>query len=77
MSANLNLIRGARPDGFLNISESTYANDITIKSGYSASLAGPVVIPNVTVNGNLNVMTEINITGDLTIGENGQLNIIG
>ena len=77
MSANLNLIRGARPDGFLNISESTYNNDITINSGYSASLAGPVVIPNVTVNGNLNVMTEINITGDLTIGENGQLNIIG
>ena len=77
MSANLNLIRGARPDGFLNISESVYENDITIDSGYSASLAGPAEVPNVTVNGNLNVMTEINITGDLTIGENGQLNIIG
>ena len=40
-------------------------------------LIGPTTVPNVTVNGNLNIVSEINITGNLTIGANGQMNIIG
>ena len=40
-------------------------------------VAGPTKIPNVTVNGNLNAVTELEVTGTLTIGANGQLNIIG
>jgi len=40
-------------------------------------MIGPVTVPNLTVNGNLNVVSEINITGDIEIGANGQLNIIG
>jgi len=77
MSANLNLLRGARDDAFLNISETTIDTDITIDPGFSASLSGPVTVPNLTVNGNLNIQTEINVTGNITIGASGQINIIG
>ena len=77
MSANLNLLRGARDDAFLNISETTIDTDITIDPGFSASLSGPVTVPNLTVNGNLNIETEINVTGNITIGASGQINIIG
>tara|TARA_B100000941_G_C28481498_1_gene542433 strand:- start:1082 stop:1315 length:234 start_codon:yes stop_codon:yes gene_type:complete len=77
MSANLNLLRGARDDAFLNISETTIDTDVTIDPGFSASLSGPVTVPNLTVNGNLNIETEINVTGNITIGASGQINIIG
>ena len=77
MSANLNLLRGARDDAFLNISETTIDTSITIDPGFSASLSGPVTVPNLTVNGNLNIQTEINVTGNITIGASGQINIIG
>jgi len=77
MSANLNLLRGARDDAFLNISETITDTDVTIDPGFSASLSGPVTVPNLTVNGNLNIQTEINVTGNITIGASGQINIIG
>jgi hypothetical protein len=41
------------------------------------AVIGPVTIPNVTVNGNLNIMTELNVTGDIDTGANGSFNIIG
>ena len=44
---------------------------------YSMAVIGPVTIPNVTVNGYLNVMTELNVTGDFDTGANGSVNIIG
>ena len=77
MSGNLNLIRSVREDASLAYSETVFENDLTIESGFSGSLSGPLTVPNVTVEGNLNVLTEINITGNLTIGANGQMNIIG
>ena len=56
---------------------STYTLDLTVAANYSMVVAGPVTIPNVTVNGNLNVMIGINATGGITTGANGTINIIG
>ena len=51
--------------------------DFTAPVNYSTALVGPVTIPNVTVNGNLNVMTSLNVTGNVSIATTGSLNIIG
>jgi len=56
---------------------STFTSDLTVVANYSMAIIGPVTIPNVTVNGNLNVMTELNVTGDIDTGANGSFNIIG
>jgi hypothetical protein len=74
---NLSIVKGLDPEGIRPSNEAVIDNDVVAEENYSQLIIGPVTAPNVTVNGNLNVMTEINITGDLTIGENGQLNIIG
>ncbi len=55
----------------------TIASDITAAASYSTAIIGPVTIPNLTVNGNLTVMSELNVTGNTTIATTGQLNIIG
>ena len=55
----------------------TFTSDLTIAASYSMAIIGPVTIPNVTVNGNLNVMTGLNTTGGITTGANGIINIIG
>ena len=56
---------------------STFTEDLTVAANYSMAIIGPVTIPNVTVNGNLNIMTELNVTGDIDTGANGSFNIIG
>ena len=56
---------------------STYTTDLTVSSGNSTVVCGPVVIPNVTVNGNLNVTTSLSVTTDLDIASGALLNIIG
>ena len=55
----------------------TLGSDFTAPVNYSTALVGPVTIPNVTVNGNLNVMTSLNVTGNVSIATTGSLNIIG
>ena len=55
----------------------TLLNDITAPASYSTAIIGPVIVPNLTVNGNLTVMTELNVTGNTSIATAGQLNIIG
>jgi len=55
----------------------TIASDITAAASYSTAIIGPVTVPNLTVNGNLTVMTELNVTGNTTIASAGSLNIIG
>jgi hypothetical protein len=52
----------------------TYTEDLTIDASTNAMVIGPVVIPNVTINGNLNVVEELDTTGTITIV--GSLNII-
>ena len=56
---------------------STFTLDLTVAATHNTVLAGPVTIPNVTINGNLIVHTELNVTGDLDTGANGSFNIIG
>ena len=53
---------------------STYTVDLTIDASTNALVIGPVVIPNVTTNGNLNVIDELDTTGTITIV--GSLNIV-
>ena len=56
---------------------STYTTDLTIASGNSTVVCGPVIIPNLTVNGNLAVTTSLSVTTDLDIASGSLLNIIG
>lgn len=74
---NISIVQGARADGIMASNETVAEQDLIIDVGFSAVVAGPTKIPNVTVNGNLNAVTELEVTGTLTIGANGQLNIIG
>ena len=74
---NLSIVKGFDSEGLRPSNETTIDKDIVAETGYSQLIIGPVIAPNVTVNGNLNVVTEMNVTGTLTIGVNGQLNIIG
>ena len=46
---------------------STYTEDLTIDASTNALVIGPVVIPNVTTNGNLNVVDELQVSGTLII----------
>ncbi len=46
-------------------------------TGRSTLLAGPIVIPSLTVNGNMNVTTSLDVTTDLDIASGALLNIIG
>ena len=46
---------------------STYTENLTIDASTNALVIGPVVIPNVTINGNLNVVEELDTTGIITI----------
>ncbi len=55
----------------------TFTSDLTIAANYSMAIIGPVTIPNVTVNGNLNVMTKLDVTGNFNISSTGFVNIIG
>ena len=56
---------------------STYTTDLVIEAGNSAIVGGPVIIPNLTVNGNLSVTTSLSVTTDLDIASGSLLNIIG
>jgi hypothetical protein len=64
-------------DGSLVKNEDIFESDLTVGANARVAVAGPVTIPNVTVNGGLNVMNEINVTGNIVIGTNGTFNIIG
>ena len=71
------IARSGHIDGILARNEDVFENNLTVPVNYNMVLAGPVTIPNVTVNGNLNVVNDIDITGDLNVGTNGSLNVIG
>ena len=68
-------IAGGDPGKAENLS--SYISDLTIASGNSAVVCGPVIIPNLTVNGNLSVTTSLSVTTDLDIASGSLLNIIG
>lgn len=61
----------------VGINTKTFNDDVEIPATYSAILSGPVTIPNITVDGALNVVGNLNVTANLVIGENGNLNLTG
>jgi hypothetical protein len=54
-----------------------YDQDLEVETGYSTLLNGPIVLPNVTINGILNVISELDVTGNTFISANGVLNVTG
>jgi len=72
---DLTVTGGSITAGTSNLS--TFTLDLTVAAAHGTVLVGPVTIPNVTINGNLIVHTELNVTGDLDTGANGSFNIIG
>ena len=59
----------------MSLNENVFEHDLTINASMSAIVAGPVTIPNVTVNGNLNVIGDLTVTNDTEVS--GTLNITG
>ena len=57
--------------------QTTFTTDLTIASDANAVVVGPVTIPNVTVNGNLNAIQALDVTGTINIDTGGSLNILG
>ena len=57
--------------------EDVFEADFTVAANNNVAIVGPVTIPNVTANGNLNVKTGIDATGGIDTGPNGTINIIG
>ena len=57
--------------------EDVFEADFTVAANNNVAIVGPVTIPNVTINGNLNAMKSLNVTGTLSFGSAGMLNIIG
>ena len=61
----------------LSSNEDVFEADLTVAANNNIAIVGPVTIPNVTVNGNLNAMKSLNVTGTLSVSSTGMLNIIG
>jgi len=64
-------------DGLIVTNENVFEADLTVAANSNVAVIGPVTIPNVTVNGNLNAMKSLNVIGTLSVGSTGMLNIIG
>ena len=73
--SNLHLVNSHHSDGIVSVNENVFEHDLTINASISAIVAGPVTIPNVTVNGNLNVIGDLIVTNDTEVS--GTLNIVG
>jgi hypothetical protein len=57
--------------------EDVFEGDLTVDANTNMMIAGPVAVPNITVNGNLSITNEVDITtGDLNVGTNGLLSIV-
>ena len=57
--------------------EDIFEGDLTVDANTNMIVAGPVAVPNITVNGNLSITNEVDITtGDLNVSTNGSLSVI-
>ena len=57
--------------------EDVFEGDLTVDANTNMMIAGPITVPNITVNGNLSITNEVDITtGDLNVGTNGSLSIV-
>ena len=61
----------------VGINTKTFTNDVVVDNNYSAILSGPITVSNLTVNGTLNVVNNLNVTGNIVIGSTGNLNLTG
>ena len=61
----------------IGINKKNFVINVVVDTNYSAILSGPITVPNLTVNGTLNVVNNLSVTGDITIGANGNLNLTG
>ena len=61
----------------IGINKKNFVNNVVVDTNYSAILSGPISVPYLTVNGTLNVVNNLSVTGDITIGANGNLNLTG
>ncbi len=58
----------------LSSNEDVFESDLTIPANINKIVAGPVTIPNVTINGNLSVLSRsLTVTNTLTIASAGKL----
>ena len=51
--------------------------DLTVAASTNAMVIGPVTIPNLTVNGNLNALQSLNVSTTLNMGASGSINVVG
>tara|TARA_R110000824_G_scaffold299170_1_gene487289 strand:+ start:8 stop:238 length:231 start_codon:yes stop_codon:yes gene_type:complete len=74
---NLTIASNHHIDGMVATNEDVFEENLTVLSNKNSIIAGPVTIPNVTINtdGNLNVINDLNVTGILDIS--GTLNLTG
>ncbi len=58
----------------LSSNEDVFEADLTVPANTNKIVAGPVTIPNVTINGNLSVLSRsLTVTNTLTIASAGKL----
>jgi hypothetical protein len=57
--------------------EDVFEGDLTVDANTNMIIAGPVAVPNITINGNLSITNEVDITtGDLNVSTTGSLSIV-
>ena len=57
----------------LSSNEDVFEADLTVPANTNTVIAGPVTIPNVTINGNLSSIGNLTVTTTLTIASAGKL----
>ena len=57
----------------LNSNEDIFEDNLTVPANSNMIVAGPVTIPNVTINGNLSSIGNLTVTTTLTIASAGKL----
>jgi hypothetical protein len=59
----------------LSSNEDVFEADLTVPANTNKIVAGPVTIPNVTINGNLSSIGSLTVTNTLTIASTSKLSI--
>ena len=59
------------------LNSNNFTGTVTVPVNINALIAGPVTIPDITLNGTLQVIGDLNISGNTSIGSAGSLNISG
>ena len=59
----------------LSSNEDVFEDNLTVPANSNMIVAGPVTIPNVTINGNLSSIGSLTVTNTLTIASTSKLSI--